>query len=239
MIGDLETAYTEIKPFGYARDYYLEITSKIELLTIAGWINSLKTAAEKDGEKGYNVRLEQIKKNLVGLYTEYNTEVDQQLFETLVEMYVNDQDVKYQSAFLKKWLEDNGNSFYKVATKLYDESILNNEKKVMELIDKPMGDVVEFVKKDKAIQLYLDLVSTYSSAVSKKLNEIQARINKLNRNYMQAQMDVFKEKTFYPDANSTLRVTYGNVKGYNPRDAVKYDYYTYLDGVLDKYKPGD
>ena len=48
-----------------------------------------------------------------------------------------------------------------------------------------------------------------------------------------------KKRHFYPDANSTLRVTYGNVKGYNPRDAVKYDYYTYLDGVMEKYKPGD
>ena len=56
---------------------------------------------------------------------------------------------------------------------------------------------------------------------------------------MQAQMDVFTRKTFYPDANSTLRVTYGNVKGYQPRDAVRFDFYTYLDGVMDKYKPGD
>ena len=52
-------------------------------------------------------------------------------------------------------------------------------------------------------------------------------------------MVVFKEKKFYPDANSTVRVTYGNVKGYEARDAVKFDYYTYLDGVMEKYKPGD
>lgn len=51
---------------------------------------------------------------------------------------------------------------------------------------------------------------------------------------MQAQMEVMKEKRFYPDANSTLRVTYGKVGGYNPRDAVRYDYFTYLDGVMDK-----
>ncbi|HEU4860496.1 MAG TPA: S46 family peptidase, partial [Chitinophagaceae bacterium] len=57
--------------------------------------------------------------------------------------------------------------------------------------------------------------------------------------YMQAQMDVFKERKFYPDANSTLRVTYGTVKGYEARDAVTYDFYTYLDGVMEKYKPGD
>jgi hypothetical protein len=56
---------------------------------------------------------------------------------------------------------------------------------------------------------------------------------------MRAQMEVMKEKTFYPDANSTMRVTFGNVKGYNPRDAVGFDFYTYLDGVIEKYKPGD
>ena len=56
---------------------------------------------------------------------------------------------------------------------------------------------------------------------------------------MQAQMDIMKENKFYPDANSTLRVTYGNVKGYLAKDAVKYDFYSYLDGVMEKYKPGD
>lgn len=58
---------------------------------------------------------------------------------------------------------------------------------------------------------------------------------------MQAQMDVSTDKKFYPDANSTMRVTYGkvNVNGYEVRDAVKYDYYTYLDGVIEKYVPGD
>ncbi|MFN8247199.1 MAG: S46 family peptidase [Ferruginibacter sp.] len=56
---------------------------------------------------------------------------------------------------------------------------------------------------------------------------------------MKAQMEVFSDKSFYPDANSTLRVTYGNVKGYHARDAVRYDFYTYMDGVMEKYKPGD
>ncbi len=239
LLGDLEAAYTEIKPFGYARDYYLEITSKIELLTVASWVNSLKTAHEKEGEKGYNQRLDQAKKMLTGLFDEYNAEVDQRLFATMMAMYVKDQEEKYQSPLLKKMLAENNSDADKLSTKLYKETILYNAKKTMAMLDKPMEEVVAFAKTDKAIQLYTDLVSTYSNQVTKSLNEIQSRINKLNRMYMQAQMEVFKEKTFYPDANSTLRVTYGNVKGYNPRDAVKYDFYTYLDGVLDKYKPGD
>ncbi len=239
VLGDIEAAYAEIKPFGYARDYYLEITSKIELFTVAGWINSLKTAYEKDGEKGYATRLEQVKVMLGGLFDEYNAGVDQHLFETLIEMYIKDQEKNYHSPFLIDWLKENGNNIEKVGAKLYEESMLQDAKKTMLLLDKPINEVMEGIKKDRAIQLYTDLVSTYSNQVTKKLNEIQARINKLNRTYMQAQMDVFKEKTFYPDANSTLRVTYGKVNGYNPRDAVKYDHYTYLDGVLDKYKPGD
>lgn len=239
LLGDLEAAYAEIKPYGYARDYYLEIISKIELFTIANWVNSVKTAAEKDGEKGFDQRRDQAVAVLEGLFDEYNTEVDQQLFETLIEMYVKDQEEKYQSPVLKKLLKENGNSVEKVAAKLYEETKLHNAKKTTELLGKPMEEIIEFVKKDKTIELYTDMAGTYTTVVAKKLNEIQGRINRLNRTYMQAQMDVFKEKTFYPDANSTLRVTYGKVKGYNPRDAVKYDYYTYLDGVMDKYKPGD
>jgi Peptidase S46 len=202
-------------------------------------MNSLKAAYEKEGEKGYNTRLEQVKGLAGGFYDEYNAEVDQQLFQTLMAMYIKDQDEKYHSPFLKKWLAENGAAIEKVAAKLYKESILYDEKKTMALLGKPVSEVTDLIKNDKAVLLQADLVKTYSGEVAKSLNEIQARINKLNRTYMQAQMDVFKEKTFYPDANSTLRVTFGNVKGYNPRDAVKYDYYTYLDGVLDKYKPGD
>ena len=56
---------------------------------------------------------------------------------------------------------------------------------------------------------------------------------------MQAQIEVFKNKTFYPDANSTLRLTYGKVNGYKPADGMRYEYYTDLDGVMKKYKPGD
>jgi len=238
LLTDLETAYNEIKPYSYARDYYLEITNRIEILTIAAWVNSLKTAPG-NGEKAYDQRLEQVKTTLTGLFDEYNAEVDQQLFQTLIEMYLNDQEEQYQSPYLKKWLNENGNDIEKISVKLYDESIMHNQKKLMALLDKPADEVIKVIQKDKAMELYNDLVATYSNKVTKKLNEIQARINKLNRTYMQAQMDVFKEKTFYPDANSTLRVTYGKVKGYNPRDAVKYDYYTYLDGVMDKYKPGD
>ena len=144
LLGDLEAAYGEIKPYGYARDYYLEITSKIELFTIAGWVNSVSAAALKDGEKAFVQRRDQARNVLEGLFGEYNSEVDVKLFETLIEMYVKDQDQKYQSPLLRKLLSENGNDINKVATKLYEETILHDAKKTMQLLNGTMEDVMAF-----------------------------------------------------------------------------------------------
>ena len=240
ILGDLEVAYAEIKPLGYSRDYYTEIISKIELFTIAAQLNSLITAYTKDGDNGYQQRLPIVKTVLEGLFDEYSPKVDKQLFEVLMEMYLKNQEDGFISKYLKEMLKQKAdNSLAKLATAFYDADMMTNKKVVMELLTKPAAEFIQTVKPAEPLMLYNDLLKTYQTQVQSKLNEVQARINKLNRTYMQAQMEVFKEKTFYPDANSTLRVTYGKVKGYNPRDAVKYDFYTYLDGVLDKYKPGD
>ncbi len=239
LLGDLESAYTEIKPLGYARDYYTEIISRIELFTIAAQFNSLITAYEKDGEKGYQQRLTPVINNLDALYQEYNEEVDKKLMEVLLEMYVNNQEDKYVSPLLKELLNSTGKNFQQLSEKIFDETKLFSKDAAMKALDKTAVKPDPGIKNQPLIKLYNDLLKTYQVQVQGKLNETQGRINKLQRSYMQAQMDVFKEKKFYPDANSTLRVTYGNVKGYNPRDAVKYDFYTYLDGVMDKYKPGD
>ena len=132
-----------------------------------------------------------------------------------------------------------GNNFQQLSEKIFDETKFFSATSTAKTLEKPSAELIADLKNQPLIKLYNDLLKTYQVQVQGKLNEIQSRINKLQRSFMQAQMDVFKEKKFYPDANGTLRVTYGNVKGYNPRDAVKYDFYTYLDGVMDKYKPGD
>ena len=140
---------------------------------------------------------------------------------------------------LKEWLNGDKNSYQDLAVKVYGATSLDDSKATMNILNKPAAELITDLKNQQVILLYQNILKTYQTQVQANINGVQARINKLNRDYMQAQIDVFKEKAFYPDANSTLRLTYGQVKGFNPRDAVKYDYYTYLDGVMDKYKPGD
>jgi hypothetical protein len=238
LLENLGVLYAQLKPFGYARDYYSEIISKVELFTIAAQLNSLVTAYEKDGDKGYRQKSVAVKNTLGALFEEYNPEVDKKLFEVLMEMYVKNQQDQYVSPYLKELIKSTG-SISKLAAAIYDANMLTNKTIIMELPDKPAAEFLQTIKPAEPIKLYADILKTYQTQVQSKLGDLNNNINKLQRTYMQAQMDVMKERKFYPDANSTLRVTYGNVKGYNPRDAVKYDFYTYLDGVIDKYKPGD
>ncbi len=234
----LGQAYTNIEPYALARDYYNEIIPRIELWGIAADMNSLLTAYSKD-EATYNAKKTELLAKLEESFKEYNAGVDQKLFETLMEMYVNDQKAENVSAQFRSILNDNGRSFAALANSVYTQTSFASLDKIKAILNGSASEAVAAIKADVAGKLYSDIFKTYVTNVSPRLNELQSNINQLQRSYMQAQIDVFTKKTFYPDANSTLRVTYGNVKGYRARDAVQYDFYTYLDGVMEKYKPGD
>jgi len=239
VLQELNNAYAELKPYGYARDYFNEIISKIELFTVAGQLSSLVNAFDQGGEAAYTKRKNEVINFLNEFFTDHNTEVDKKLFAVLMKMYVTDQQKESISPMMNERSRSADGDFDKLAEKVYKETSILNAKNLVAKLQQSTNDVINYIRSDKGTELYNDILKTYQQQVQGKLNEIQTNINKLQRTYMQAQMDVFKEKKFYPDANSTLRITYGNVKGYEARDAVKYDFYTYLDGVMEKYKPGD
>jgi len=236
---DLNSAYAEIKPYGYSRDYFNEIVSKIELFTVAGQLSSLVNAFDDGGEAAFTKKKKEVVDFLNDFFPEHNTEVDKKLFAALMNMYVMDQEKGNVSPMMKEKTTSTAGDFDKLAERVYKETAILNGNSLKAKLQMPTNDVLNYIRSEEGVKLYNDILRTYQTQVQGKLNEIQTRINKLQRTYMQAQIDVFKEKRFYPDANSTLRITYGNVKGYEARDAVAYDFYTYLDGVMEKYKPGD
>ncbi|HYC29809.1 MAG TPA: S46 family peptidase, partial [Chitinophagaceae bacterium] len=172
-------------------------------------------------------------------YKEYNPEVDKKVFAALMELYVRNNERSTISPELLAWVDRAGGNFQKLAEQVFDATDLDEGDKMLKQLDKNAKETIEDHKKDKANQLLQSINAAYAGSVTAKLNPLQVKINALQRQYMQAQMEVFKEKKFYPDANSTMRVTYGKVAGYEARDAVDYEPYTYLDGVMEKYVPGD
>jgi hypothetical protein len=173
------------------------------------------------------------------MYKEYNPSVDKRLFTELMKNFKQAQSAESVAQYLIDKLAEKNNDFSLLADELYHAEAINSGEKTLTGLDKLPAGVLEAAKNSAANMLLMEMNNHYSKTVTKNLSGLQNKITQLNRTYMQAQMEVMKERKFYPDANSTLRVTYGKVKGYNPRDAVQFDYYTYMDGIMDKYKPGD
>jgi hypothetical protein len=85
----------------------------------------------------------------------------------------------------------------------------------------------------------VELINYYKENILSKVTAANAEIGRLNRDYMQGQREMQPEKKFYPDANSTMRVAYGQVRGIEARDGVNYTTHTTIDGLIAKYIKGD
>ncbi|WP_262915538.1 S46 family peptidase [Niabella ginsengisoli] len=218
-----------------ARDYYLETTSKIELFTIVQRIRALSSKKENNN---YSEALIREIEWMNDFLKENNTNVDKDIFAAMMQLYIENQPPEYVSPYAKEQLKKFTN--YKTwADDIYSKSIFADKEKVIDLVKSDPTKLFTALNTDEAAKLVLSISNLYDNDVVPKLNALQTTINQLQRNYMKAQIDVFNNKTFYPDANSTLRVAFGNVNGYTSPLGKKYEFYTYLDGVMEKYKPGD
>jgi hypothetical protein len=117
---------------------------------------------------------------------------------------------------------------------VYRKSILHNREKLLNLVQ--IGNVkkIQAIKRDPVFKLYQSLRSHFDTEVYPTLSIIESSLEAAMKPYMGGMKAMNAGKAFYPDANSTLRITYGLVEGYEPRDGVKYKHYTTLDGIIEK-----
>ena len=121
-----------------------------------------------------------------------------------------------------------------VDVSIYDNTALTNLDTALELLEGDAQAVVERINEDAAYQYARPLIIEFYTALEPEFQRLNSEINALQTRYMKALMEILPEERYFPDANSTLRVTYGIVNGYSPRDAVYYEPVTYLDCVMEK-----
>ena len=100
-------------------------------------------------------------------------------------------------------------------------------------------EVIKKINEDPGYSFGKTLVDNFYQNIDPKYQGLNLQIKAVQKVYMKALIETFPDEQFFPDANGTLRVTYGKVKGYQPKDAVVYEPVSYLEGVLEKYQPGD
>ncbi len=239
LLPRLRDLYKEIEPYALARDYYSESCIRnTEIMGLASSLHSWLETFEKNGEGFFAGKQKEATAGLSGFYKDYKPVVDESVFAGLTEMFGENTKGEWGADFVKKEAAMHG-GYPGLASHIFRNSVMANREKMESTLKESPGTIAKILKNDPAYLFWKSLNEAYTTHVLPKLQELQPQINLLQREYMAAQMVVFKDKRFFPDANSTLRLTYGKVKGFSPRDAMNYDFETDLDGVMEKYIPGD
>jgi hypothetical protein len=240
ILPQLKELYTQLAPYVKVQNYASEIFNRnIDLPSIAGISGMLIDRSEAQGENYYNALKERYKDYIISTYLEgFDAKTDKEIFASLISLFVKNVDTKYIAPELREALKDK--SPEALANDIYQHSILTTKENLDTLFAKnSLKEFTSALQKDAAYQLFNAQQKMIDKEVSEPVNKINAAIDVLMGKYMKAQMEVFKDREFYPDANFTMRVSYGRVKGYTPRDGVFYEPFTHLSGVIEKYKPND
>lgn len=234
LIPEFEKNYTEIKDYALAKDYFNEIVgTNSEILNVGYKLYQLEQLYNTKGEQAFNDRRTVLINGWGEFYDEFNLNVNQEVFKQLLTIYSK----KYPKQFLPSSLENSNAE--NVANEVFTKSQLISFDKIKELLTGDAKTVLEKLNNDEGYKIAKVIVDAHLKNVMPKYDEINLRNSAAQRTYMKAILELFPKNRNFPDANSTLRVTYGKIKGYKPNDAVFYEPFSYLDGVIEKYIPGD
>ncbi|WP_298156243.1 S46 family peptidase [Flavobacterium sp.] len=234
LIVDFETNYKEIAPYALARDYFNEVVVRnTELLSVGYKLYQLEQLYKTKGEQAFTERKNVLYNGLGEFYKDYNKAVDEKVFGELIDIYAR----KVPAEFIPPALTNVDTK--KLTSDVYAATQLTSYGEIQKLLTGDTQTILNKINNDKGYQLVKSMADTYLNKVAPKYDEINLRITALQRTYIKALLELKTKARMFPDANSTLRVTYGKVKGYKAKDATIYESRTYLDGVLEKYIPGD
>ena len=163
---------------------------------------------------------------------DYNHEIDRRIAKEVLPLYFSLTQPEERDAHLNEVYAKYKGNLEKYIDDVYNNSILSNEKNYNAFVKKPS---IKKFEKDPAMLLRSAVWRTYRALAAKEA-EFAKVLNPLHKTYLKGLMEMTNGPV-YPDANFTMRLTYGNVKPYNPKDGVTFNYYTTLKGVMEKEDP--
>jgi hypothetical protein len=240
LVDSLGSLYNELKPLAKYNEIYNEtILRNPEITRMASAMLGLMQLYDNSGEQAFNERKKRILDGLDNYFNDYQLEIDRKVLTSMLEYYAENMPIEYHGEILSNWKTTFGNDWDKVTKYIFSHTELAHKNQFVDLLNMDYEHFKAKVEADPACQLLSSLSAIHKEKISPKYTELTDQINAKKRIYMQAQREIFSERRLYPDANSTMRVSYGKVQGYNARDAVQFEPFTTVDGVIEKYIPGD
>jgi len=233
VLNDIEITTKALAQYSLVKTLYGEsVTRGSDALRFsAEFIDLYKLLAELEEKNSNKEALVSDLKDKVELYfKDYNFNTDKKLFQELLNIYYNSINKEYFPSVFNEISEKYQGNFKKFTENVYEESIFTNKKKLIAFLNNPTSKALD---KD---DLFNTMYSLYGNC--KKLdnlnNQFLLKLEKAKRLYIDGFKSMETEKFLYPDANQTMRLSYGKVLAYNPSDAIDYNYYTTIDGLMEK-----
>ncbi len=216
-----ENSYNDLKT---AQVSYYEIFSAFESVQLSRGMEALLTSKDDVSVNKYRIGAEEF-------FKDYDAKVDKKVMAALIPLYLKTVPEKQRPPIFSTMEAQYKGDWNKYLDNYFATSVFTNQARLTTTLTKIDA---EKIKKDPAFALMKGMMDWYISTIEMPFKVNEAKIDSLNRAYMQAQREVMTKRVFYPDANSTLRLTYGKVEGFSPDDGVKYTYFTTLTGMAAK-----
>ena len=237
----LHELHTEMRPYQLARDLFIEVVFYgPQIIDFSRKLDGLFATIEEGAEPDV---IESEREKAVRAAKRYFKDSDQRVerdvFEVIIQRYLAAIDPGLQPEKVKEIRTRHGGNVSAYADRLYAKSILANEEALMKLLELGSPKKILKIKNDEAYLLGQSFFVGFNEQIRPQYDAMRAVLEEAMRIYVKAQMEFFPDRTFWSDANSTLRVTYGKVEGCIPQDGMAYLPHTTIEGVMHKYKPGD
>ena len=217
-------------------DYYNECLMGINLFTSARTNEKILQSIYMAGASGTAKEAAKSIPLITRFFDNYNMAMDKSICIKMIEMYMKSVDSNLRVPIVDSLMQAVQTDAKALTDMLYSKSIFANKTKYLKALSE--GNTVPF-ETDIAMRVWRGISAFYNQKVFPPAQQIEGQLEKLYQLYLSKLTVIYKDKKFYPDANSTLRVAYGKVQGYKPKDGVHFDYFTTLDGMMEKEDPDD
>ena len=238
VLKDWEDGFNESKETSLYRTYLNECVFGSEALLMAYRTSRLSGAlsAEQLNQEEVDKQIEAVKKTAEKFYKDYNQPTDKKITAALFEFFSDDIPASLQPQFFKDQVSKNKGDFNKLVDKMFAKSIFRSEASFNEFLSSPSAKTLS---KDMAFQYMTEFLNHFRSDVAPMMRPPLEKIENSNRLFVHGLREMNKDVNYYPNANSTMRVTYGNVLDYYPADAIYYNFYTTIEGIMEKEDPSN
>jgi hypothetical protein len=232
---DLELLYDKYTLYNKQKDYFVEAFKGSELMNFAVSCknNLTKINNYKHDKLKQDQEIENLKNSVRGFYKSYDARVDEEIFAGLMQLYYEDMQTQLPKLLFDELTNKYRGSAQNWAAMLYKKSIFKDQTKLETLLSH-LPSKIKKLENDPVIRLANLFDTYYTKDVLLDFLKLDTALQIMNRKYMGYQIQLNTKKQFYPDANSTLRISYGQVSSYKPADGVYYKAYTLLDGAMEK-----